>query len=420
MPFQRIPGFLRSWRVVGGIAGMAIISQVINFGISLVLPRLYTDVSFGEFGLFLAVVLVVAEMVNLRLDIALNTTRDRGDALSICRVAIRTGLVVAIAAGVVCLAVKTLFPAVILHPLAITFALAMYAIYQPSFWLLNREGRFAVISAFRVLQVVVTGAVTIGLSLAKWPVNGLIDGFCAGLAFSSLGMWWIVERGGKGLEVPVQSAAQVIRRFRQFWMYGTWSALFNNLSRQLPVYFLQWGFGLSAAGQYTMGTRLLNAPVWTVSGALGQYFVKQAIHMDNAALLQWVRKTIMAGFALAVLPSLVLLFYGETIFSFLFGSNWSEAGMMVQWLILWYLASFAIGPVTQVLDLRGRLRFEFWYNVLLMTCRALSLGVGWYLGSYKIALLLFATTGIVFNLWQWLYIENILRDNDRDHVEAAG
>jgi lipopolysaccharide exporter len=420
MPFQRIFGFLRSWRIVGGIAGMAFVSQAINFLISLVLPRLYTDVSFGELGLFLAVVLVMAEMINLRLDIALNTTKDREDAMGICRVAIRTGLMVAVSVGAVCLLVKTMFPDIVLHPLAVTVALSLYAIHQPTFWMLNREGRFAVISIFRVVQVLITGGVTIALALSGWTTNGLIDGFCAGLAVAALGQWWIVQRIGGRMTVPVHSLPGVISRFRQFWMFGTWSALFNNLSRQLPIYFLQWGFGLSTAGQYTMGTRLLNAPVWTVSGALGQYFVRQAIHMDNATLLQWVRKTLLAGMAISIFPSLVLLLFGEPIFAFLFGADWAEAGRMVQWLILWYMVSFTIGPVTQVLDLRGKLKFEFWYNLLLMSARAVSLGVGWWMGSYKVALLLFVATGIVFNLWQWLYIENILKRPDGDSLETAG
>jgi len=420
MPLQRISGIWRSWRVVVGIAGMAFISQAINFGFSLVIPRLYTDISFGELGLYLAVVLVLAEMINLRLDIALNTVKDREDAFGICRAAISTGIIVALLSGLVCSIVKYVFPGIVLHPLAITVALVLYAIHQPTFWMLNREGRFAAISAFRVMQVIITGIVTVAIAFLSATMQGLIIGFCSGLAVSALGQGWLIYRaGGKAFSrhTPLRAT---IHRFRQFWVYGTWSALFNNLSRQLPVYFLQWGYGLAPAGQYTMGTRLLNAPVWTISGALGQYFVKQAIHMNNQELLRWVRKTLVAGFLISIFPSIVLFMCGETIFSWLFGAQWAEAGKMVQWLIFWYMTFFTIGPITQVLDLRGKLRFEFWYNSCLMLSRAASLAIGWHLGSYKAGLLLFAATGVIFNIWQWLYIENILRIPNGNKVDTAG
>ena len=55
-----------------------------------------------------------------------------------------------------------------------------------------------------------------------------------------------------------------------------------------------------------------------------------------------------------------------------------------------------------------------------MVSRAAALGIGWLLGSYETALILFASVGVIVNLWQWYYIENMLKQPDDHSVATEG
>ena len=68
-------------------------------------------------------------------------------------------------------------------------------------------------------------------------------------------------------------------------------------------------------------------------------------------------------FLLAILPTLILLFFGSTIFKFIFGNNWVQSGRFIQIMAIPYLFRFIMNPVSQTLLILEKQNIQFYWDL---------------------------------------------------------
>ena len=72
-----------------------------------------------------------------------------------------------------------------------------------------------------------------------------------------------------------------LRRHKNFLVYGTWSALLNTASQQLPVLLLAFYFSPKIVGFFALGKTVLSIPLSIVGGAVSQVFFQKASEAHN-------------------------------------------------------------------------------------------------------------------------------------------
>lgn len=377
--------------------------QLINFIFSLILPKYFSPADFAEFGIFTSVTFILIEIINAKLDVAVMLPKESKVAKEVLDAAFTVACIATILIGIITIPLY-LFYNKIYFLLPITCFL--YGIHQPVLTYLNKQSNYAAINWFRIIQVLNTIAITLLLALYKVQ-HALIYGFLLGLCIASIFVLTYVQ--------PKYNYAlikKIWKRYDQFPKFGTWSALLNNISRNsIPILLAQF-FSQQIVGWYSYATRLLNAPTGMYSSALGQVYYKSASELNQEDLKRTTREIVNTTFIVAVLPSLIILFFGKDIFRYLFNEEWVEAGKISQYLILWYLLGVITAPISSLLDIKNKLKFEFKFNAALFILRISAILIGGVLHNFYLAILLFSIVGITMNLFLLYYINKIILDGD--------
>jgi O-antigen/teichoic acid export membrane protein len=187
-----------------------------------------------------------------------------------------------------------------------------------------------------------------------------------------------------------------IKRHRKFPMYSTWSALLNTASWQLPAFLLFRFFSSTVVGYYALGFRVLQMPMDLIGSAIAQVFFQRAsearVHGTLAALVEnTLRRLVMIG----LFPMLMLTIVGRDLFAVVFGANWAEAGVYTQILSVWAFVWFVSSPISALFSVLEKQELDMLLNVVNFAGRLLALGIGGALHNPRIAMVLFACSGLV-------------------------
>lgn len=372
-----------------------LVVQLLNFLFALILPRYCLPSDFAVLGIFTSLVLILNELVNAKLDMAVMLPEDTAEASSIVHAAYTGAGIFSIFLIIpACLMAWFYQIAYLLIPLTVWLS----GIQQPIVVWLNKTGQYKRISTLRIIQVATTIPATLLLLIVQVP-HALIIGFCMGIAAAALfSLRYFQPR------FNITLLRDKLREYGQFPRYGTWSALINNLSRNsIPLLLAQF-FSSGTVGIYSYATRLLGAPSGLYTGAVGQVYWQAASKEDNRELRKTTLRLMTWTLLLACIPAIAIAVYGQEIFAVLFGNVWREAGKVAQYLILWYVAGLFITPVSVVLDVRNKLSFELKYNIVLFIGRAAAIVAGGLTGNFYISLLLFVAFSMLMHIYLLYFI----------------
>lgn len=387
-----------------------LLAQAIHLVTYIVLPRFYySPGEFGLFGFYLALYFIFFEIVNLKMDQAIMLPAEKREARELLGLAWLLAGVVSTALFFILLSVAQVTDR-ITGPTAFFLGAGLLAggLMQPAMVWLNRKRRYVAMGGVRVVQALTT----LGASIAAWhlfrdSLNGLIAGFVAGLSAAAVLALFLA--GPVSISLPDRAT---INRYSQFLRYGSASSLISTLSRNLPVFMIRPVFGESALGWYTLAVKYLNAPVGLLTAAVGQVYYRDASRAGAQDLRRLTRSVIGYILLLALVPVVALLFTAPALVEWVFGEAWRPAGQVVRVLVLWYYVAYASGPVSMLLDVKLKLRWELTYNILLLAGRALALATVFWWKDFFGILGLYALVGLLFNIWLLIYVMRLSGRHD--------
>lgn len=380
-----------------------ILVQIINFIFSLILPKYFSPIQFAQFGIFTSAVFIVIELINAKLDLAVMLGKDNNEAKEIVVAAITIAILLFGLTTCICIPVILFYDKVyFLLPLIVL----LYGIHQPILVYLNKIENYKAINSFRIIQVVSTSIST--LVLAYYNVKtALLIGFFIGLLCATMYVVQFVS-----IQFNVEILKQKLKQYDQFPKFGTWSSLLNNFSRNsIPILLAQF-FSQQLVGFYSYSTRLLNAPTGMYTTAISQVYFKLASETAHPHLKKETHKVILFSFFIGIIPTLIILFFGKDIFYLLFSGEWLASGKIAQYLILWYFLGIIVGPISFLLDIKNKLKFEFGFNIVFFLLRVAAICIGAFYNDFYLSILLFCSVGVAMNIYLLYYINSILLKND--------
>ncbi len=401
-----IPSFYRGFLKL--FSGLVLV-KALNFIFSIILPRFYLPVDYASLGVFTATILILTEINTLKLDVAIFFPKEDQDALEI----VHSVFLISFYFSTIILLISILFIAFgFYNSLYVLTALVLitYGVGQALSAWFNRKKEYKKLNVSRIVQAASTPILSlIFIFFFKWHF-GLILGFVLGQVISTLYLVFYFKHLNIKL-IKRSIVLKYIRRYNQFPKYGVLSSLVNSISNNSIVIFIKYFFGDFNAGYYTLASRVLSIPGGMYSTAISQIYLQQASLLDNRALRIYSKKIVWFGFLLGIIPAILFLFFGQSIFGFVFGVKWLAAGKMAQYIALWFFFQILIGPVGFMLDIKQKLKFELNWNFLLLIFRALAVIVGVLLNDLYIMLLILTVVGILMNMLLLRYVLK-LTDND--------
>ncbi|ANF82904.1 hypothetical protein A3K93_12355 [Acinetobacter sp. NCu2D-2] len=372
-----------------GLITLSLLAGAIMTFIALpVLTRLYSVADFGAYGIALAIVSVLSTVANLRLDQALLVAEEQdkkslifeGAVFSIA-IAMISGIVISVIFNV------EMAGAVATGVLANTLIQSLYN-YQFS---AHKEYFCAGLNIFRSAIVVL-----VQLSLPFVMQISLVNSYNV----SSIIM--IVAVSIYLLKYQLyQVSWQAFKHYKDFIYANTPHALLNSFSHNLPYYVVSHFVGVQAMGFYAIVERTLRVPINLISQTLRQFFIRKFKTTDSnqsalkaSVLLSLVSLPLFAVFF--ILP--------ESLYLWIFGSEWVGISSYFQILALGYWAIFCNPPSSAFLIAKRNSQVLFKLQIVELIIK-FALFAGLYvLFENKIYMLLAVPVALIIYNFAILYV----------------
>ncbi|MGN0936910.1 oligosaccharide flippase family protein [Acinetobacter amyesii] len=372
-----------------GLITLSLLAGAIMTFIALpVLTRLYSVADFGAYGIALAIVSVLSTVANLRLDQALLVAEEQDKKSLIFEGAVFS-TVIAVMSGIVIsliLNVEMAF-AVATGVLANTLIQSVYN-YQ---FAAHKEYFCAGLNIFRSAIVV-----AVQLSLPLFMQISLVNSYNVSSILMIVAMLLYLLK-----YQLYQVSWHAFKNYQDFIYANTPHALLNSFSHNLPYYVVSHFVGVQAMGFYAIVERTLRVPINLISQTLRQFFIRKFKTTDSN------KNALKASMLLSLvsLPLFAIFFIlPESVYLWIFGSEWVGISTYFQILALGYWAVFCNPPSSAYLIAKRNSQILFKLQIVELIIK-FALFAGLYvLFADKIYMLLAVPVALIIYNFAILYV----------------
>lgn len=376
------------YQSIGLITLSLLAGAIITFIALPILTRLYSVTDFGAYGIALAIVSVLSTVANLRLDQAL-LVADEQDKKSLIFEGAVFSTVIAMISGIVISFILNveMAGAVATGVLANTLIQSLYN-YQFS---AHKEYFCASLNVFRSAIVV-----AVQLSLPLIMQISLVNSYnVSSIIMIVAVLIYLIKHQ------LYQVSWQAFRNYKDFIYANTPHALLNSFSHNLPYYVVSHFVGVQAMGFYAIVERTLRVPINLISQTLRQFFIRKFKDADSS------QNALKASVLLSLvsLPLFALVFVlPESLYLWIFGSEWVGISVYFQVLALGYWAIFCNPPSSAYLIAKRNSQVLFKLQIVELLIK-FALFAGFYVAfADKVYMLLAVPVALIFYNFAILYV----------------
>lgn len=369
------------WRSVTSVFMGTLMAQLIPILGSLLIARLYLPESFGEFSVWLGIVMFLAVVLTARFEAALAIEKD-GDAryhavfATLLMTAGLTVLACLVITGLCVMAPQrfdgmSFFTVMLLVPTASLMALAQiwqsWAAAEGAYRLLSLM-RIAQAAAITLLQIVMGVWAATADALAGAYLVGVVIGLVLSVAVFPLKLDWRWDTLWRA------SCAFWIRQ-KKFPIFSLPADAINTAAAQLPVIIVAARFGAEMAGWLAMAMRILGAPIGLLGKAVLDVFKRHAavsFRERGECRQEYVRTFQVLGLG-SLAFCIGMYFFGESAFVLLFGNEWRQAGVLAVWLMPLFAMRFIASPLSYVVYIAEKQQVDLIWQIALLAMTVASL-----------------------------------------------
>lgn len=356
------------------IAGGTALAQVLSIIFSPIITRIYPPEQYGILTAYSAVLGLLAISASFDYQKAIPIAEDENEAINLFALSLCFLLLVAIVLSLL-LAIfsnsfldlldsKVLSSYKYLIPIGVLFTGTYNIALQWGF----RDRNYKVITRTKISQSITSNATKVILGLIKSGPIGLILGVILGesAGITSL-VSPIIKKKNLKAEMNFQRLKQVLIKYKNFPLYSAPSNYVYTAGNNLPTVFLLSFFGTSVAGLFGLANSMTSLPMNLIGNSVSQVFYSEAASIgkkDPAKIKSLAVRLIRKIAVIALIPFLALLIFGPWLFSFVFGSEWYDAGVYSQILSFMVYFHFIIYPIGRILEIFERQREGLLLNII--------------------------------------------------------
>lgn len=394
--------FVRSVVVVAsGTAG----AQLITMVFSPIVTRVYGPEVFGVLGTFSAILGILAPIAALGYPIAIVLPRDDRDSMALVKLSLCVALIFSVLTAIVLASVGDYFFDLfgiqqieglsVFLPVALLGSVSMTVASQ---WMIRKK-LFRIGAKVDIGVSFFSNALKTGLGLFSPTSFVLIFSTIVQTVVHALVLFSAVKREQKESVVSAQeqSLSSVARQYIAFPLYRAPQGFVASINQSIPVVMLAALFGPAAAGYYSLCRTVLFMPVTLISKSVNDVIYpkfNECRHEGKSIRKLLVKSTLVLA-ALALPPFVTVIFFGDVLFSFVFGEEWAVAGKYAEWLSIWFIFNFINRPSVAAIPVLGIEKILLVNSVFNFILSVTGFSIGYYVFSSDVwAVALFSIFGV--------------------------
>jgi O-antigen/teichoic acid export membrane protein len=381
--------FLRNVSIVA-IGPM--VSQTLSILLSPIITRLYDPEAFGALGVFLSVLSILVPISNLSYTYAIIMPKKDAEGLKILRFSVLFGFIVSLITFVIVMFFRQPIAQLLnfenfgiylyFIPLTLFFSTSAIAYDQ---WIIRKK-MFKASSAIIVAQSILSNGSLIGLGFLAPQYASLIGVNIFTRGFHALASFIvakkIVHKTQQQMEASEPSQTQktlnLLKDYQDFPFYRTPQILVSTLAYNLPIMLMTIFSGPATVGLYSLAHRVLKLPSIIISESVGKVFQQRVTEaaQQGGSLQPLILKTTLLLAVIGIIPLGLIILFGPFLFSFVFGSEWVQAGTFARWVAIWVLMTFSSVPVVMAIPLLKLQKQYLIYELISLVLGAVGLVIG--------------------------------------------
>lgn len=346
------------------------VAQVFGYLFAPVLTRIYTPEEMGELGVFLRVVAVGGAIATLKYENAIPIIKRDVDAFRMYRYVIGWITKVALLSGVLLIipffGVFTWDNFLYYAAMPLSILIVGYGNLGTT-WAIRKK-QFKHISYFKSSGAIGSNILKILFGFMGLGYIGLILGHLLGTLITN---YWFAKDYLKNIKlftIPKRSKRNLVlaRKYDRFPKINLPHVMMDLGRDLLLALIISQIFTKFEFGSYDHSYKMLRMPLVFVGVALGQvFFQKCAERVNNRENIQGLLlKAVKTLVMIAIVPFTIIFFFGEELFSFVFGENWATAGKYSEIMAPWLMMNFITSPFSTIPMVINRQKEFFWFGFM--------------------------------------------------------
>ncbi len=371
--------------LASGTAG----AQVIAFAAMPIITRIYSPSDFGVLSIFIAILSLLVPFATFRYSVAIPLPRRSQTAVSVLALSVLLSFAVAIFMTIVLFFsadyIFVLFSVSVLSQYwwLLPIALLGAGVYETLVSWSTREKQFKIIAKTKMTQSIASSIVKIVLGFLAFKPFGLLIGH---VVAQVAGIGSIVSQSQAVFlqnkkHITLSRIFFLAKRYSDFPKYQIASRFLLAFASQAPLMFVAWLYDSEITGQLALSLMVLGIPIALIGSTMGQAYYGEIakIGKKNVSKIKEITFSLIKKlFVLSIMPFLVLLLFGEVLFSFIFGVNWAQAGVFSSILAFYLVAQFISSPFVNVLNLYEKQSLFLQINLVRVFLMFLIFGTTFY------------------------------------------
>lgn len=399
----------------------ASLAQLIPILVSPILSRMYSPEQFGIVGVIMSVVGVFSIVATFQYEAAIMLPKKDEDAFNLLTLAIGITLFISLFAY----ATTSLFHVQISNLLKVpsfsswVFIIPFFVLLTGLFNSLNiwtsRQRQYKRLAFRQIAQTTVSSVAKLILGWLKYLNSGLIWGTIAGQLTSTGVLAIMTLKDNKKLfrTVSFKRIKENAIIYKDFPKYTMWQGFFDLINASGVIFILSSFYGVAVVGLYGFAITMLQKPTSMIGQAVSQVFYQNAarkVANNESIYKDTIRLIKNLGLVGGIIFFPVLLF-GPQLFSFVFGAEWSNAGLIAQIVTPWFFLRFIASPLSTLAMIKQKQKAYLFISTgmnLLMPSIFIIVGT---LGlAYKYAFFISSLTMVIYLLFTIKWVINFTKD----------
>jgi len=393
------------WHHIAVLSGGTLVSRVLTTVASPFLTRIYTPMDFGVLSIFSSLLSFMILISAFNYESAIPLPVDDNSALNL----LGLSFIILLTVSIVTFALVFLFGrqiveffnASILEPFLWLLPLSLIA--GGTFEILNnwavRVKAFASLAKRRLLQSVCQVITQLGFPFFIQGPVGLLVGDTVGRAGGSTILIrelysYFRERM---LQFSVPEMICVAKKYKVFPTFGIISVILHSGFGILPPLLISRLYGLHEAGLYSLVIFVYGAALSIIGLSMAQVYMAHASELAHKSPIEMkvlFFKISRSALIIGMIPFGLVLIFGSSIFSIVFGIKWVEAGIYSQILSLPYFIIFIVGPVYPTLKILEKQKLQVYADTLgiitlifgMIGAHSIGLNARWSIFAYGLSI----------------------------------
>lgn len=389
------------------------IAQIIPLMISPILSRMYSPDQFGQLGVLLSVIGIFSIIATFQYESAIMLPKKDEDAFNILILAILITTAISTLSYIVCSIYNVEIANLLKAPsfsnwvFLVPFFVLLSGLFNSLNIWTSRQKKFKRLAFRQIAQTTVGAGSKLVFGWLKYLNSGLVWGSLLGQVTSTGVLTYMTIKEDKKLfkTISFNRIKKNVIKYQDFPKYTMWQGFLDLVNASGVIFILSHYYGIKVVGLYSFSLALLMKPVQMIGQAISQVYFQNASQKikNNESIYKDTIRLLNNLALISCVIFLPILIAGPFIFSFVFGQEWRDAGVIAQIISPWYFMRLIASPLGNIAMIKNKQKkFFIISTVMNLILPMLFLFNSWRQYDYK-------NTFIIASLFMVFYLIIIVK-----------